>query len=107
MEELITAIEAYETKLSGYANAHNGNSSMYKFVFGHNIGKTYIKIWIGEVWFNHSEDILHKSVFCFVDKEGNIYKPASWQVPAKGIRGNIFDTQLPMTSRELYSKQYR
>lgn len=30
-----------------------------------------------------------KSVYCFVDNEGNIYLPASWDRPAKHIRGNI------------------
>lgn len=28
-------------------------------------------------------------VFCFVDKEGNLYKAACWESPAKGIRGHI------------------
>lgn len=32
----------------------------------------------------------HGSVVAFVDKvTGDIYKPASWKVPAKGIRGNV------------------
>lgn len=31
------------------------------------------------------------SVVAFIEKAtGNIFKPASWQAPAKGIRGNIF-----------------
>lgn len=29
------------------------------------------------------------SIFMFVDKEGNIYKPASSKAPAKGIRGHV------------------
>lgn len=32
------------------------------------------------------------SVHCFIDIEtGNILKAASWKVPAKGVRGNIFN----------------
>ena len=31
------------------------------------------------------------SAYCFIDKEGNIYKAATWAAPAKGIRGNITD----------------
>jgi hypothetical protein len=27
-----------------------------------------------------------RSAYCFVDKEGNIYKTASWAAPAKGVR---------------------
>lgn len=30
-----------------------------------------------------------RSVYCFLDKEGNIYKADGWSKPAKGIRGNI------------------
>lgn len=43
------------------------------------------------------------SVFCFVDSEnGDIYKAATWNAPAKGVRGNIFDEKLPLTAGALY-----
>lgn len=32
-----------------------------------------------------------RSVYCFVDYNGNIYKSASWKAPAKHIRGSVFD----------------
>ena len=31
------------------------------------------------------------SVYCFLDRSGNIYKAASWKAPAKHIRGSVFD----------------
>lgn len=31
------------------------------------------------------------SVYCFLDRKGNILKAASWKAPAKGVRGTIFD----------------
>jgi hypothetical protein len=44
------------------------------------VGKKFIKLRRGG------------SVFCFIGAEdGAIYKAASWKVPAKGVRGNIFD----------------
>ena len=42
------------------------------------------------------------SAFAFIDLNGNIYKPASFRVPAKGIRGNIYDENAPITSWEFY-----
>ena len=43
------------------------------------------------------------SVFAFIDPAtGDIYKPAGWAKPAKGIRGNIFNEKLPLTSGSLY-----
>jgi len=45
------------------------------------------------------------SVFAFVDKtNGDIYKPAGFNSPAKGIRGNINDEKVPITSEGLYRR---
>jgi hypothetical protein len=30
-----------------------------------------------------------RSVYCFVDADGNIYKSASWKAPAKGVRATL------------------
>jgi hypothetical protein len=45
-----------------------------------------------------------KSVHCFLDNEGNIYKAASWNKPAKGIRGNINNDKKPLLGREFYRR---
>jgi hypothetical protein len=29
------------------------------------------------------------SAYCFLDADGNIYKPASWATPAKGVRSTL------------------
>lgn len=47
-------------------------------------GRKYIKL-------IESHSNSSRSVFCFLDFDGNIYKSASWSAPAKHIRGNLFD----------------
>ena len=61
----------------------------------------------GKVW----SKILEKqgwnggtSVHCFVDKDGNIYKAASWNAPAKGIRGNINNEKKPLLCHQFYMR---
>lgn len=49
-------------------------------------GKKYIRIVV-----NQYGNFSNRSVYCFLDMEGNIYKSASWKIPAKHIRGSIFD----------------
>ena len=54
----------------------NGQYPKYEL----NIGKKYIRVVTSE-----------GSAYCFLDSEGNIYKPDGWKRPAKHIRGSIFD----------------
>ena len=62
--------------------------------FGYDENSKYIRI-----WYTSGNQ---KSVYAFVDYDGNIYKPAGWKSPAKGIRGHI-DSPI-MDSRELYKR---
>lgn len=49
-----------------------------------NVGRKYIKVIV--------ESSGSRSAYCFLDSEGNIYKPASWKAPStKHIRGNIVE----------------
>ena len=100
-------INEYIEKLEQYANEHNINKNMYKYAFGCDEGPKYTRIWRGERWKNqYTEElgeVIHKSVFCFVDQEGNIYKPAGWKAPAKGARGHL-DGFAPLDGADLYKR---
>lgn len=64
-------------------------------IYGFNEGKKFIKItrnYCGQI-----------SVHCFVDpSNGNIYKAAGWNAPAKGVRGNINDAKKPLLGGDFY-----
>lgn len=44
-----------------------------------------------------------RCIFMFIDEEGNIYKPANYKSPAKGIRGHISNWRQSLTISPLYS----
>jgi hypothetical protein len=48
------------------------------------VGQKYIKI------ISTRPDGNQRSVYCFIDYAGNIYKAATWKAPAKHIRGSVF-----------------
>ncbi len=46
-----------------------------------------------------------KSVHCFVEvATGDIYKAASWNAPAKGVRGNVNSEKKPLLGYDFYNK---
>lgn len=47
------------------------------------------------------------AVWAFIDKEGNIFKPASWKAPAKGVRGNLFDVHNGLLHIGPYGPAYK
>jgi len=65
------------------------------FYYGFEKGKKYFKIYLN-MWGS-------KSVYAFIDFEGNIYKAASCSAPAKHIRGTLNN---PLACCNKYSVQY-
>jgi hypothetical protein len=53
--------------------------------FSAEIGRKFIKIVVANG--THKS----RSVYCFLDMDGNIYKAATWKAPAKHVRGTVFD----------------
>jgi len=49
-------------------------------------GRKYIKV-------ISSEQAGSRSVYCFIDADGNILKPNSWKAPHKTPRGSVFNNK--------------
>lgn len=98
---ILAAVENYLNKLQEYSDIdcqgnypqNWANGFSYKYAVTRTLKWFKVTHTIGE----------QTSVFAFIDPiSGDIYKPAAWAKPAKGIRGNIFNDKLPLTSGSLY-----
>ena len=83
---------------SGYATQRleeieNGTANLYKFVVQK--GRKYLKIinqQYDDMGSNPSYEYRNGSVHAFIDREtGDVYKPASWNKPAKHVRYNLLE----------------
>ena len=52
-----------------------------KYVFGVDFNTKFARVWY--------ENGSQRFVFCFIDYDGNIYKPSGWKAPAKGVRATL------------------
>ena len=83
---------------SGYATQRleeieNGTANLYKFIVKK--GRKYLKI-INQQYDDMGAYATHQykdgSVHAFIDREtGDVYKPASWNKPAKHVRYNLLE----------------
>lgn len=65
-------------------------------------GKKYIRI--VETWGTEHPS---RSVYCFLDMDGNIYMAATWKAPAKHVRGSLFDKDFSYgTGLNIYGARY-
>ena len=82
----------YEEQLQ---KIEDGTANLYKFDY--EVGKKYIKVFNLQYseandYYNRPAGYRQGSVTAFIDKQtGEVYKPASWQAPAKHVR---FDLRL-------------
>ena len=83
---------------SGYATQRleeieNGTANLYKFVIKK--GRKYLKIvnqQFDDMGPNPTNQYRDGSVHAFIDREtGDVYKPASWNKPAKHVRYNLLE----------------
>jgi hypothetical protein len=72
-----------ETSWADHYKAHFTNLEPPKVELDR--GPKYVRMWRVTV------GIGSRSAFAFIDKEGNIWKPAGWKGPTKNFpRGNVF-----------------
>ena len=95
---VLAGVESYLANLQEFSNKDfqvnypNTWAAGRHPIFSFKRGPKWIKVIRGE------------SVFCFIDPtNGDIYKPAGYNTPAKGKRGNIFDEKVPLQEGQLYS----
>lgn len=99
-DKLISDVDAYIEKLQKYSDEDMVKNFPKLIeigmspIFDKIVGDKYVKI--------IKKDPSSKAVFAFVDAKGDIFKPASANAPAKGIRGNIYAEKVPLSMRELY-----
>lgn len=71
-------------KFADLATAQFGHE--FQGAYGIKVNKSYIKV------FTTNPDGEPRSLYCFIDADGQIWKGASWHAPAKNFpRGNVVD----------------
>lgn len=88
------------TLLDKWIDDLNAKGAKHHQTFSYTEGGKYIRVFYT---FGGRYD---NAVFAFVDADGNIYKPAGWKTPAKGVRARI-DQNPPLEEKDLYSARYR
>jgi hypothetical protein len=95
----MTTIEEYvqEIQEADNANYKSNYPNLPLPVYSMTIGKRFYKIirnYIGQT-----------SVHCFVDiATGDIYKAATYNTPAKGVRGNLKNDKKPLLGYDFYRR---
>jgi hypothetical protein len=86
-------LEGSEYATKRLQDIENGTANLYKFVIQK--GRKYLKI-VNKQFDDMGPYATHEykngSVHAFIDREtGDVYKPASWQAPAKHVRYNLLE----------------
>ena len=103
------SIRMYQDSDSDYSkrqleSVNNGTANLAKFVIKN--GRKYYKIMQHEVidYANPNSDYRESSVHAFVDKKtGEVYKPASYNSPAKYVR---YDMRIINQREQLHNPNY-
>jgi hypothetical protein len=81
--QTLAALEGFIAALNAKFNTIDGTTTGYVF----SIDRPGIKF--TRIVQRGVNGGLSRSVYCFVDADGNIYKAAGWKAPAKGVRSTL------------------
>ena len=71
-------------------HADNGMPAKWETKYIYETGRKYFKVVRVEDEYKSNDE--HRCVEAFIDRQtGDIFKPASWRKPAKGVRFNLLD----------------
>ena len=84
-EAFVKAFDFWKKKYEEYYKSFHPDSAHLHRSLAYKANPKNIKV----ITVNHEGE--NESVWCFVDYEGNIYKAASWSIPARHVRGRIDD----------------
>ena len=71
-------------------HADNGMPAKWETKYIYETGRKYFKVVRVEDEYKSNDE--HRCVEAFIDRQnGDIFKPASWNKPAKGVRFNLLD----------------
>lgn len=88
--DVLGRIAEFNVVLAAYCNQKNINANLHTIVIEVQVGQKYARIVRREKWGDNP--VTGGSAHCFIDlSNGNILKAASFKVPAKQVRGNIFE----------------
>lgn len=87
-------VKDYVKELEEYSKQKDGK---FYSTFDYTKGQKFYKVW--EYLCNKQ-----KCIFCFIDENGNIYKPQGINNMAKGVRGNL-DAFRPLEIGQVYKRR--
>ena len=105
--ELASFIAGCDKIRADYAAKHYpNNASLYRTDFEVTGGARYLRVSRVETALV-THEIISRSSHCFIDRtNGDVLKAASWKTPAKGARGNIFDSSNGLGRMTPYGTRY-
>lgn len=95
------AVEKFVASVQAMLDAHYAKTytNVQSPIISVDWGKRYARI------VKTDRDGPSRSVYCFIDSNGDILKSASWKAPAKGVRGSVL-SENPLSAVTAYGAVY-